>query len=239
LAIQRARKRVRPVIKILVVDDQRLVRRCISEKLNATDDFEATAEAKTGEQAREIVRMEKIDVVLMDLNMPGMGGLEATRRVVSRDPDCKVIGLSMYVEGPYPRRFIEAGGAGYVSKGADPEELCHVIRTVVGGSPYISQDVAQRIAVNDSARGSIGGLNDLYAREIQILQKISQGLGVEEIAVAICLSPKTITHHRRSLCDKLGAANDVQLAIIANAQGLSELSELTSGDSSIEGACAG
>jgi two-component system invasion response regulator UvrY len=114
---------VRPVIKILVVDDVRLVRRCISEKLNATDDVEVTAEAESGEQAREVVRMEKIDVVSIDLNMPGMpgmGGWEAARRAVSRDPDCKVIGLSMYVEGPYPRRFMEAGGARYVSKGTGP-----------------------------------------------------------------------------------------------------------------------
>jgi two-component system, NarL family, invasion response regulator UvrY len=216
------------MIKILVVDDQRLVRRCISAKLSATDDFDVIGEADSGERAREIVRSQAVDVVLMDLNMPGMGGLEATRHVVSGDPNCKVIGLSVYVDGPYPRRFLEIGGSGYVSKGADTDELVHAIRTVASGAPYISKDVAQRIAVNDSMSGTLDGVNALSSREIQVLQKISQGLNVDEIARAICLSPKTIAHHRRSLCEKLGATNDVQLAIIANAQGLSELVEIGS-----------
>ncbi|MDA0824466.1 MAG: response regulator [Proteobacteria bacterium] len=216
------------MIKILVVDDQRLVRRCISAKLSATDDFDVIGEADSGERAREIVRNQTIDIVLMDLNMPGMGGLEATRHVVSGDPNCKVIGLSVYVDGPYPRRFMEIGGSGYVSKGADTDELVHAIRTVASGAPYISKDVAQRIAINDSMSGTLDGVNALSSREIQVLQKISQGLNVDEIARAICLSPKTIARHRRSLCEKLGATNDVQLAIIANAQGLSELVEIGS-----------
>jgi len=104
--------------------------------------------------------------------------------------------------------------------------LIYAIRTVAGGAPYISQDVAQSIAVNDSIKGSLGGLNDLSSREIQVLQKVTEGLNIDEIATAMCLSPKTIAHHRRSLCAKLGAGNDVQLAIIANAQGITELGEL-------------
>ncbi|MFT4563097.1 MAG: two-component system invasion response regulator UvrY, partial [Gammaproteobacteria bacterium] len=193
------------MITILVVDDQRLVRRCISAKLNATEDFDVVGEADSGERAREFVRTQPIDVVLMDLNMPGMGGLEATCHVASGDPNCKVIGLSVYVDGPYPRRFMEMGGSGYVSKGADTEELCDAIRTVAGGAPYISKDVAQRIAINDSMSGTIDGVNALSPREIQVPQKISEGLNLDEIARAICLSPKTIAHHRRSLCEKLGA----------------------------------
>ncbi len=216
------------MIKILVVDDQRLVRRCISAKLNAVDDFEVTAEAESGEAARDIVRSNDIDIVLMDLNMPGMGGLEATRRVVSGDPTCKVIGLSMYIEGPYPGRFMELGGSGYVSKAADTDELVHAIRRVAGGESYLSHDVAQRIAVNDSIVGSLGGLNDLSTREIQVLQKITDGMSIDDIATVMSLSPKTIAHRRRTLYEKLGAKNDVQLAIIANAQGLSELGDLTS-----------
>jgi two-component system invasion response regulator UvrY len=222
------------MITILVVDDQRLVRRCISAKLNATEDFDVVGEADSGERAREFVRTQPIDVVLMDLNMPGMGGLEATCHVAGGDPNCKVIGLSVYVDGPYPRRFMEMGGSGYVSKGADTEELCDAIRTVAGGAPYISKDVAQRIAINDSMSGTIDGVNALSPREIQVPQKISEGLNLDEIARAICLSPKTIAHHRRSLCEKLGAKNDVQLAIIANAQGLSELLDIDDENASLD-----
>ena len=215
------------MIRILVVDDQRLVRRCIAAKLNGVDGFEVAAEADSGERARDVVRETDIDIVLLDLNMPGIGGLEATRRVVSSDPTCKVIGLSMYIEGPYPRRFMELGGSGYVSKAADTDELVHAIRTVAAGEPYISNDVAQRIAINDSIKGSFGGLNDLSSREIQVLQKIAEGLNIDEIASVMSLSPQTVAHHRRVVCAKLGAKNDVQVAITANAQGLSELSDLT------------
>lgn len=215
------------MIRILVVDDQRLVRRCIAAKLNGVDGFEVAAEADSGERARDVVRETDIDIVLLDLNMPGIGGLEATRRVVSSDPTCKVIGLSMYIEGLYPRRFMELGGSGYVSKAADTDELVHAIRTVAAGEPYISNDVAQRIAINDSIKGSFGGLNDLSSREIQVLQKIAEGLNIDEIASVMSLSPQTVAHNRRVVCAKLGAKNDVQLAITANAQGLSELSDLT------------
>ena len=214
------------MIKILVVDDQRLVRRCISAKLNATADFDVVAEADSGERAREIVREQDIDIVLMDLNMPGMGGLETTRRVISTDRACRVIGLSMYVDGPFPKRFMELGGAGYVSKEADTDELLLAIRTVANGEPYISADVAQGIAVSETIKSGGSGLNGLSAREIQVLKKISEGLLIDDIANAMCLSPKTIAHHRRSLFDKLGAKNDVQLAIIANAEGLGELGDL-------------
>jgi len=123
---------------------------------------------------------------------------------------------------------MELGGAGYVSKAADTDELVHAIRTVAAGQSYLSHDVAQRIAVNDSIVGSLGGLNDLSAREIQVLQKITDGLSIDDIATVMSLSPKTIAPHRRTLYEKLGAKNDVQPAIIANAQGLTELGDLTS-----------
>ena len=107
------------MIEIMVVDDQRLVRRCISAKLNAVEDFTVTAEAASGEEARDAVRARHFDVILMDLNMPGIGGLEATRRVLAARPDCRILGLSMYVSGPYPKQFLRTGGAGYVSKNTD------------------------------------------------------------------------------------------------------------------------
>jgi two-component system invasion response regulator UvrY len=215
------------MIRILVVDDQRLVRRCISAKLNSTDGFDVVGEVDSGERACEFVRRENIDVVLMDLNMPGIGGLEATRHLVNTESNCRVIGLSVYVDGPYPKRFMEVGGSGYVSKAADTEELSQAIRSVADGSLYISQDVAQNIALEHPGSGDIGGFDALSNREIQVLQKISEGVDLDEIAKVMCLSPKTIAHHRRSLCAKLGASNDVQLAIIANARGLSGLDDLS------------
>jgi two-component system, NarL family, invasion response regulator UvrY len=208
------------MIRIMVVDDQRLIRRCISARLNAVHDFSVAAEAASGEEARDAVRTSQFDIILMDLNMPGIGGLEATRRLLALKPDCRILGLSMYIDGPYPKQFLRAGGAGYVSKNADTEELVRAIRTINDGGCYISADVAQHIAASDSLRIQRHGVEALSRREIQVLQKIAGGLCADDIAAGLCLSAKTVAHYRRQLLDKLGARNDVQLAGIARDQGL-------------------
>ena len=210
------------MISIMVVDDQRLIRRCISARLNAVDGFKVAAEAASGEEAREAVRTCHFDIILMDLNMPGIGGLEATRRLLALKPDCRILGLSMYISGPYPKQFLRAGGAGYVSKNADTDELVRAIRTVNGGGCYISADVAQHIATSDSLRIQRHGIEALSRREIQVLHKIACGLSNEDIAARLCLSGKTVAHYRRQLLDKLGARNNVQLAGIARDQGLAD-----------------
>lgn len=215
------------MIRILLVDDQRLVRRCISARLNAVEDFEVVAEAASGEQAREIARAGAFDIILMDLNMPGIGGLEATRRLLAMDPGVRIIGLSMYVSGPFPKQFLRAGGAGYVSKDADTDELIEAIRRVHAGASYISTDVAQNIAASDSLRVKRNGVEALSRREVQVLQQIANGLTPEAIAERLSLSVKTVAHHRRHLLSKLEAQNDVQLATIARDQGLADADTLT------------
>ena len=154
------------MIEILVVDDQRLVRKCISAKLNAIEGFKVTAEAESGEEARDIPKRATFDVILMDLNMPGIGGLEATRRVLAANPESKIVGLSMYIRGPFPIQFLASGGAGYVSKNADTEELVRAIRCVEGGECYISADVAQQIATSDSLHVKRHGGDALSRREL-------------------------------------------------------------------------
>ena len=211
------------MIEIMVVDDQRLVRRCISAKLNAVADFSVTAEVASGEEARDAARTRHFDVILMDLNMPGIGGLEATRRVLAVKPECRIVGLSMYISGPYPKQFLRAGGVGYVSKNTDTEELLRAIRAVNQGECYISADVAQHIATSDSLRIQRHGIEALSRREMQVLQKIAKGQSHDEIATRLCLSAKTIAQYRRQLLDKLGVRNDVQLAGIARDQGLADL----------------
>ena len=206
------------MIKLLVVDDQRLVRRCVIAKLNSVSRFNVVGEAASGEQAREILRQQSVDVVLMDLNMPGIGGIEATKRFLSINPDLKIVGLSMYTKGLYPRKFLEAGGLGYVSKSADSEDLFKAIDMVYRGKPFISTDVAQEIALGSAADAGSSLLETLSVREIQVLQKISNGLNLEEIATVLCLSPKTIAHHRRSLYRKLRVGNDVQLVNLVRDQ---------------------
>ncbi len=214
------------MIEILVVDDQRLVRKCICAKLNAIEGFVVTAEAESGEEARDIARYTRFDVILMDLNMPGIGGLEAARRVLAANPDSKIIGLSMYIRGPFPKQFLSSGGAGYVSKNADTEELVRAIRSVEDGACYISADVAQQIATGDSMHVKRYGVDALSRRELQVLQQIAKGLSPDEIAAQLSLSNKTIAHHRRQLLQKLGVKNDVQLASLARDQGLIDIDSL-------------
>jgi two-component system invasion response regulator UvrY len=210
------------VIRLLLVDDQRLVRRCVALRLNAVADFEVVAEAASGEEAREFARHNAVDIVLMDLNMPGIGGLEATRRLLALAPDLRIIGLSMYVSGPFPKQFLRLGGAGYVSKNADTEELVEAIRRVADGECYISADVAQNIAVSGSLRVRRNGIDALSRREVQVLQQIASGLTHEAIAARLSLSIKTVAHHRRLLLRKLEVDNDVQLAAVARDQGLAD-----------------
>lgn len=217
------------MIRILVVDDHRLVRKCICAKLESVPDFRVVGEAESGERARQLARELEFDVALMDLNMPGIGGLEATRRVLSANPQCKVLGLSMYVDGPYPRRFLEIGGSGYVSKNSDTEEMFLAIREVHRGSNYISRDVAQHVAISSITRRG-AGVHNLTQREIEVLQRIAEGMGSAEIALRLCLSPKTVAYHRRRLYEKLGADNDVKLAIVAREQGLCDLGEAPPGE---------
>jgi two-component system invasion response regulator UvrY len=215
------------VIRIIVVDDQRLVRRCLRARLDAVEDFAVVAEAESGEQARELARAQDFDVILMDLNMPGIGGLEATRRLLVAKPDARIIGLSMYVEGPYPAKFMEIGGAGYLSKNTDATEVITAIRRVHGGDYYISDDVAQRIAASELLPAhTASGMNDLTRREIQVLHHLSEGSDVDEIAARLSLSPKTIGYHRRRLLQKFGVHNDVQLSLAARNCGLTDVGAL-------------
>jgi len=211
------------MIRIIVVDDHRLVRKCVSAKLESVQDFEVVAEAESGEQLRELIEDVKFDVILLDLNMPGIGGLETTRRLLAAHPEFKIIGLSMFVDGPYPRRFLELGGAGYVSKDADTDELFLAVREVSRGRSYISRDVAQHVAVSTILPQAGGGIHNLTRREIEVLQRISLGLSAEEIAEWMSLSAKTVAYHRRRLMEKPGVSNDVKLALIARNLGLADL----------------
>lgn len=216
------------MIRILVVDDHRLVRKCVCAKLESVSDFRVVGEAESGERARVLAHELAFDIALMDLNMPGIGGLEATRRVLKANPHCKVIGLSMYIDGPYPKRFLEIGGSGYVSKDSDTDELFLAIREVHRGGSYISRDVAQHVAINSITRRS-GGVNNLTQREIEVLQRIAEGLSSADIGRLLCLSPKTVAYHRRRLIEKLGADNDVKLAIVAREQGFCDMGEVAAG----------
>ena len=202
------------LIKVLVVDDHDLVRMGISRMLGDVDDIQVMGEAKSGEDAITFVRESQVDVVLMDVRMPGMGGLEAIRKLISRFPQAKVIAVSALDDDLFPSRLIQAGALGYVTKGADLEEMVRAIRSVMAGETYISSSMATKLALRSVSGGS-SPFEDLSERELQTAVMIVNGNKVSEIAETLSVSPKTVNTYRYRIFEKLGLHSDVELTLLA------------------------
>jgi two-component system, NarL family, invasion response regulator UvrY len=211
------------MIKIMLVDDHRLVRAGLKRVLQEVGDVEVIAEASSGEEALEITRTKVPDVVLMDINMPGIGGLEATRRLVQRMPSLKVVVVSMHLEEPYPSRMLAAGAAGYISKDSAADEVVAAIRRVYSGGHYVAADVAGNLAAS-LVKGTSGGspFDQLSQRETQVMLMVTKGYSTQEISDRLHLSPKTVSTYRYRLFEKLNVNNDVELTRMAMRYGLLE-----------------
>lgn len=215
------------MIKIMLVDDHRLVRAGLKRVLSEVPDMEIVGEAGTGEDALELTRSVIPDVVLMDINMPGIGGLEATRRLKQRLPDTRIIVVSMHLEEPYPSRMLAAGANGYISKDSAADEVVAAIRRVSAGGHYVAADVAGNLAAG-LVKGVNGGspFEQLSQRETQVMLMVTKGYSTQDISDSLHLSPKTVSTYRYRLFEKLGVSNDVELTRMAMRYGL--LDEKTS-----------
>jgi len=203
------------MINVLIVDDHDLVRHGIKKLLASTSDIKIVGEAETGEEAVQIARELKPDVVLMDLKMPGIGGIEATHKLLRANPTIKVIAVTSCDEDPFPSRLVRAGAAGYVTKTAKVDELVTAIRRVYDGHIYITPEVAQQMALRQATNAAKSPFAELSERELQVMWMITHGHRVQEIASKLCLSPKTINTYRYRLFDKLKVRNDVELTHLA------------------------
>ena len=208
------------MINVMLVDDHGLVRTGIKRLLNDVSGIEVVAEAESGEQAIRQVRKQRPDVILMDISMPGIGGLEATRKISQALPGVKIIAVTIHDDDPFPARLLEAGAAGYLTKGCDVGEIISAIRSVHHGKQYITPQVAQKLALSFVNERDKTPLERLTPRETQVMLMVVRGETNKAISEKLCLSPKTTSTYRYRLFDKLGVENDVELTRFAIRHGL-------------------
>ncbi|WP_092996262.1 UvrY/SirA/GacA family response regulator transcription factor [Thiohalomonas denitrificans] len=207
------------MIKVLLVDDHELVRTGIRRLLEDIEDIEVCGEASSGEEALNRVAECHPDVVLMDLSMPGIGGLETTRKLSLNSPDVAVIIVTVHTDAPFPSRLMQAGAMGYLSKGGSLDEMLHAIREVKEGGRYISPKIAQNLALSlmDEEESPFSVLSE---RELQVMFMLIQGQKVANISEKLNLSPKTISTYRHRVFEKLKVQNDAGLTRLAMCHGL-------------------
>ncbi len=211
------------MIKVMLVDDHELVRTGFRLILDDAEDIEVVAEAESGESAIQKIPEIKPDLVLMDINMPGIGGIEATRTIKRKYPDTQIIVVTVHSEAPFPSKLHEAGALGYVTKGCPSSELLDAIRTVVKGKPFLSAEVAKKLSLAKlSGVDSEFPFDSLSKREMQVLMLIVQGARNQDISDTLCVSPKTVSTYRHRLFDKLGIQTDAELTMMAIRHGVAE-----------------
>jgi two-component system, NarL family, invasion response regulator UvrY len=206
-------------IRVMLVDDHAVVRMGFRLLLQGTPDIEVVAEADSGEEAVRQFPEVSPDVVVMDISMPGIGGLEAIGRILARQPAARILVLSAHEDVMHARRVLKAGAAGYLTKRSAAEALIQAIRQVGQGKTFLEGSIAQQLAMQQLS-GEQSPVDMLSEKEFKVFLALAQGQSVAEIADVMSLSPRTIGTHLYNIKQKLGASNQAELAIIAIRAGL-------------------
>ncbi len=211
----RAQNRVR----VVLVDDHAVVREGYRRLLERTEEITVVAEAASGEEAYRVICDEMPDVAVMDINLPGMSGIEVVRRVIARMPDQKILMFSMHEDTVFSSRALQAGARGYVTKSSAPDVLVEAVRLVAAGKLYISHEMAQELAAQ-MIPGKENPLEALSAREFEVFQLLVGGHSLQEISRRLYLSYKTVANYQSSIRQKLDVSNTAQVIRVALSHGL-------------------
>lgn len=209
------------VIKVMLVDDHAVVRAGLKRLIENQKEIEVVAEAEDGEQAYQMYSKDPADVIVMDLSMPGMGGMEAARRIVGRYPQAKIIIFSMHDNATFASQVLKAGAKGYVTKTGTDSDLIKAVKEVAKGKSYLSSDVAQKIAL-ESMTGDDNPLNILSAREFEVFRLITEGLSTEDVGERLKISQKTVANYHTMIKQKLGVGSPIEMVRLAMRHGVIE-----------------
>lgn len=205
-------------ITILIADDHTLVRETWSFILNTDERFKVVAESGSGEEAVEMAKQLRPNIVIMDINLPGMNGIEATQMIRKFSPASRILGVSLHTQPTFARKMIQKGAMGYVTKNSSREEMFKAITEIQAGRRYICEEIknilSEQVINGEEQQG--GGLNSLSQREIQIIQFIKKGFSSKEIAENLDISVKTVEVHRYNILKKLNLKNSAALVNYIN-----------------------
>jgi DNA-binding NarL/FixJ family response regulator len=203
------------MIRVVLCDDHAMVRRGIRETLSDAVDIQVVAEAGSYSEVKEALRSTPCDVLLLDLNMPGRGGLDVLASIKEADSPIRVLIVTMFAEDQYAIRCLRAGAHGYLNKAGDPVELITAVRTVAQGRKYLTREVSEMLVENLATPNTEALHDTLSERELQTLLKIASGKRLADIAEELMLSPKTVSVYRSRLLEKLKLTNNAELAVYA------------------------
>jgi two-component system invasion response regulator UvrY len=203
----------------MLVDDHAVVRMGFKMLLETAADIKVIAEAENGEQAIKLYMEHRPDVVVMDITMPGIGGLEAIERIMAKDNTARILVLSAHEDSVHPKRVLNAGAMGYLTKRSAAEELIKAIRMVANRKMYLEANIAQQMAIQQLS-GETNPVDVLSDREFEVFMALAKGKTTNDIADTLCLSPRTVGTHLYNIKQKLNANNSAEIALIAMRSGL-------------------
>ena len=208
------------MIRIAIVDDHAMVRAGLKQFFSEEVDFRVVAEGSNGREALDIVRLGEVDVIVMDISMPGQSGVDALAAIRARAPDLPVLILSGFAEEHYATTLLRQGASGYLNKDCDPQEIAKAIRTVYRGRKYITAGVAERLAEALTGDGDTPAHEQLSERELQVFLRLAKGETIGHMAQSMSLSVKTVSTYRTRVMEKMGLASNSDLTYYALKNGL-------------------